>query len=119
MSFNVIARLYSLTEFLLLADYGVYKNLLQEYAQKSGLPLPVYNIENEGFPHAPKFRSSVIIDETKFTSKFTFPDRRAAEQDVAKLAYEAIVKDNKTLTGGPHIYQVHQIFTWLHFIHLL
>ncbi|CDO98369.1 unnamed protein product [Coffea canephora] len=86
-------------------DYGVYKNLLQEYAQKSGLPLPLYNIENEGFPHAPKFRSSVIIDETKFTSKFTFPDRRAAEQDVAKLAYEAIVKDNKTLTGGPHIYQ--------------
>ncbi|XP_071901769.1 double-stranded RNA-binding protein 4-like isoform X1 [Coffea arabica] len=86
-------------------DYGMYKKLLHQYAQKSGLPLPVYKIENEGFPHAPKFRSSVFIDETKFTSKFTFPDRRAAEQDVAKLAYETIVKDNKTLTGGPHIYQ--------------
>lgn len=86
-------------------DYGMYKNLLQEYAQKSRLLLPVYNIENEGFPHAPKFRSSVIIDGTKFTSNFTFPDRRAAEQDVAKFAYETIVKDNKTLTAGPHIYQ--------------
>lgn len=85
----------------------MYKNKLQEYTQKSGSLLPVYNNVNEGFPHAPKFRSSVIIDKTKFTSQSTHTDRKAAEQDVAKVAYETIVKKNKIPSECPHIYQVH------------
>ncbi|KAL3529194.1 hypothetical protein ACH5RR_008516 [Cinchona calisaya] len=46
-----------------------------------------------------------MLDKTKFTSKLTFPDRKAAEQDAAKMAYESTVKDSKSQLKCPHIYQ--------------
>lgn len=68
----------------------MHKNRLQEYAQRSSIPLPLYQTVNEGYPHAPKFRSTVIIDGVTFISPRTFPHRKEAEQDVAKLALEGI-----------------------------
>ncbi|ONK55143.1 uncharacterized protein A4U43_UnF7180 [Asparagus officinalis] len=66
------------------------KNRLQEFAQKSRLPLPVYRTENEGYQHTPLFRSSVTVDGITFTSPNTFLQRKAAEQDAAKLALESL-----------------------------
>ncbi|KAK5794145.1 hypothetical protein PVK06_035352 [Gossypium arboreum] len=37
------------------------KNRLQEYAQRSGLGLPVYQSCNEGFGHAPRFKATVRV----------------------------------------------------------
>ncbi|GAB4827975.1 hypothetical protein Ancab_034860 [Ancistrocladus abbreviatus] len=68
----------------------IYKNRLQEYAQRASLPLPVYQTWNEGFPHAPKFRSSILVDGEIYTSPNTFSQRKAAEQDAAKHALEGI-----------------------------
>ncbi|XP_019056057.1 PREDICTED: double-stranded RNA-binding protein 1-like [Nelumbo nucifera] len=73
----------------------MHKNRLHEYAQKSAIPLPVYSSVNEGAPHAPKFRSTVLIDGETYTSFRTFSNRKAAEHDVAKVAYEHIQKKIK------------------------
>ncbi|CAK9185589.1 unnamed protein product [Ilex paraguariensis] len=71
------------------------KNRLQEYTQKSGLPLPVYQTVNEGFSHAPKFRSTVLVAGTKYTSRLTFSHRKEAKKDVAKHALKCISKMTK------------------------
>ena len=73
-----------------LPEHLLYKNCLQEYAQKSGLQLPVYETSSEGFPHAPKFRASVRVNQTTYTSKLTFPHRKEVEQNVAKIALQTI-----------------------------
>ncbi|KAF8378626.1 hypothetical protein HHK36_029975 [Tetracentron sinense] len=73
----------------------MYKNRLQEYAQRSSIPLPIYQTINEGFPHAPKFRSTVLVDGAAYKSINTFSQRKAAEQDVAKRALECISKKIK------------------------
>ncbi|KAL6006887.1 hypothetical protein ACLOJK_032383 [Asimina triloba] len=70
----------------------LYKNRLQEYAQSLGIPLPIYRTVNEGVQHAPRFRSTVAVDGATYMSVFTFSHRKAAEQDVAKLALEHVSK---------------------------
>ncbi|KAJ6688028.1 DOUBLE-STRANDED RNA-BINDING PROTEIN 4 [Salix koriyanagi] len=70
----------------------MYKNRLQEYTQKSSLQLPVYQTFNEGAAHMPRFRSTVWVDGAQYTSQKTFLHRKAAEQDVANLALESILK---------------------------
>ncbi|PSS35986.1 Double-stranded RNA-binding protein [Actinidia chinensis var. chinensis] len=66
------------------------KNRLQEYTQRSGIPLPIYQTVNEGVQHAPRFRSTVFVDGAYFTSPNTFTNRKAAEQDVATVALNGI-----------------------------
>jgi hypothetical protein len=70
----------------------MYKNRLQEYTQKSSLQLPVYQTLNEGPAHMPRFRSTVWVDGARYRSQKTFLHRKAAEQDVANLALESILK---------------------------
>lgn len=73
-------------------EHIMHKNRLQEYTQRSSISLPVYQTVNLGFQHAPKFRSSVLVDGMVYTSPNTFSHRKAAEQDVAKVALECISK---------------------------
>uniref|UniRef100_A0A1D1ZA59 Double-stranded RNA-binding protein 4 n=1 Tax=Anthurium amnicola TaxID=1678845 RepID=A0A1D1ZA59_9ARAE len=68
----------------------MHKNRLQQYAQRSALQLPVYQTVNEGSSHAPRFRSTVIVDGETFRSLQTFSNRKEAEQNVAKVALEGI-----------------------------
>ncbi|KAJ6803238.1 double-stranded RNA-binding protein 1-like [Iris pallida] len=71
-------------------DQLMHKNRLQEFTQRATLPLPMYQTINEGYPHAPAFRSTVVVDGHTFTSSYTFAHKKAAEQDVARLALEGI-----------------------------
>ncbi|XVE72196.1 hypothetical protein DITRI_Ditri11bG0019600 [Diplodiscus trichospermus] len=73
----------------------MYKNRLQEFTQRSSIPLPVYQTINEGSVHAPRFKSTVIVDGISYTSVKAFSQRKAAEQDVAKYALECISKKLK------------------------
>ncbi|CAK7339051.1 unnamed protein product [Dovyalis caffra] len=75
-----------------LPEHFMCKNRLQEYTQRASLRLPVYQTFNEGSSHAPRFRSTVWVDGAQYTSPNTFSHRKAAEQDVAKLALESILK---------------------------
>ncbi|TYG52956.1 hypothetical protein ES288_D09G070000v1 [Gossypium darwinii] len=51
-----------------LPEHLLHKTRLQEYAQKSGLDLPVYDSSSEGFPRAPRFKASVRVNQTTYTS---------------------------------------------------
>ncbi|KAK8491302.1 hypothetical protein V6N13_127918 [Hibiscus sabdariffa] len=80
-----------------LPEHLLHKNRLQEYAQKSGLDLPVYESSSEGFPHAPRFRATVRVNQTTYTSPQTFPHRKQAEQNVAKVALQTIKQASATM----------------------
>lgn len=64
----------------------LFKNRLQEYAQKAGIPLPIYHTTNEGTPHAPMFRSTVVINGATYTSPNVFLHRKSSEMDAARIA---------------------------------
>ncbi|PKA49833.1 Double-stranded RNA-binding protein 4 [Apostasia shenzhenica] len=86
-----------------LLVYHWYKNLLQEYSQTSGIQLPIYSTINEGEQHAPKFRSTVLVDGLQIQSNRIFSHRKEAEQYVVKLALDYIVLKFKN-KGVPNIY---------------
>ncbi|XP_061370235.1 double-stranded RNA-binding protein 8-like [Gastrolobium bilobum] len=71
-----------------LPELLLYKNHLQEFAQRANIALPMYMTANEGSSHAPKFRSTVCVDGVSYTSENTFSQRKAAEQDAARIALE-------------------------------
>ncbi|MED6183849.1 hypothetical protein PIB30_041613 [Stylosanthes scabra] len=75
----------------------MHKNKLQEYLQKSGFPLPVYRTENEGFAHAPKFRSTVVVNEREYRSRLAYSHRKEAEQDAAEVALKRIMDDTSNI----------------------
>lgn len=87
-----------------LSEPVMHKNRLQEYTQRSGIQMPIYQTRNEGMQHAPKFRSTVEVDGCSYTSPNTFSLRKTAEQDAAKFALEHILKKIKD-EGCPHIHE--------------
>jgi len=72
----------------------VFKSRLQEYAQKAGLPTPVYETIKEGPSHEPSFRSTVIVNDVRYDSLPGFFNRKAAEQSAAEVALVELVKSN-------------------------
>ncbi|XP_021735126.1 double-stranded RNA-binding protein 4-like [Chenopodium quinoa] len=83
----------------------IFKNKLQEYTQKRALPFPSYRTANEGFQHAPMFRSTVFVEGVEYTSKQTFRRLKEAEQDAAKLAYECILCNEQQLDAKPLLHE--------------
>lgn len=75
-----------------LPEKYLYKNRLQEYTQKAGLPLPTYRSKNEGFPHAPKFWAQVEVNGKTYASTGRFTHAKEAEQDAARTALEHITQ---------------------------
>lgn len=65
---------------------GLYKNLLQEMAQKRGLGLPVYSTSQSGEVHAPIFVSIVKVGEETFEGQQS-RTKKQAEMSAAKVAY--------------------------------
>ncbi|KAL3678887.1 hypothetical protein R1sor_021843 [Riccia sorocarpa] len=70
-------------------ESGLCKNLLQEYAQKNNLPLPVYQSTRSGEDHAPVFSSSVEIAGVKYSGG-SAKNKKEAEIKAAKTALLAI-----------------------------
>ncbi|KAF5739002.1 double-stranded RNA-binding protein 4 isoform X3 [Tripterygium wilfordii] len=79
----------------------MHKNRLQEYTQRASLPLPTYQTVNLGSQHAPNFRSTVLVDGATYSSPNTFPHRKTAEQDAARVALECLPE--KIKYEGPPI----------------
>lgn len=64
-----------------------YKNILQEYCQKKGYPLPVYDSYIiSGEDHAPRWDATVTVLNISYQSA-PKPSKREAEQDAAYFAY--------------------------------
>lgn len=74
-----------------------YKNLLQEYYQKQGKPLPLYNTTFEsGEAHIPTWMCILKLEDgKKFQAKG--PNKKTAEMDAANLAYTFV--KNTMMTG--------------------
>ncbi|KAG6434089.1 hypothetical protein SASPL_105711 [Salvia splendens] len=73
----------------------MYKNLLQRYAQKECIGLPVYTSEAEGPPHARRFKSKVSINGKSYEPAEFFPTLKEAEQTAAKIACLALSLNDK------------------------
>lgn len=66
-----------------------YKNHLQEHYMKLGKPLPQYKTTmTGGESHMPIWRSTLVANSRQFVAQG--PNKKAAEQEVAKQAYYVI-----------------------------
>uniref|UniRef100_A0A0R0JSL9 DRBM domain-containing protein n=1 Tax=Glycine max TaxID=3847 RepID=A0A0R0JSL9_SOYBN len=79
---------------------GLYKNLLQELAQKEGFRLPIYNTNKSGEAHMPIFVSQVEVEGELFTGEEA-KSKKQAEMSAAKVAYMAL-KECKVHQGQTH-----------------
>ncbi|KAK6147399.1 hypothetical protein DH2020_018311 [Rehmannia glutinosa] len=68
----------------------MYKNQLQQYAQKKNFGFPVYTSEAEGPPHARRFKSRVSLDGKSYETLEFFSTLKEAEQAAAKVACQVL-----------------------------
>ncbi|CAA6653765.1 unnamed protein product [Spirodela intermedia] len=88
-----------------VTDCYVFKSRLQEYAQKVGVPTPVYQTVKEGPSHEPVFKSTVIVNDVRYDSLAGFFNRKAAEQSAAEVALAEIEKSGKMTECLPTVHE--------------
>eukprot|EP00249_Psilotum_nudum_P007615 c20699_g1_i1 orf=296-1102(+) len=77
-----------------LVESGLCKNVLQEYAQKCGLPLPAYHSERSGEVHSPAYTSTVEIAGVQYKGG-SARNKQEAEIKAAKIALLAIHAESR------------------------
>ncbi|KAK1260709.1 Double-stranded RNA-binding protein 6 [Acorus gramineus] len=78
------------TVFTALKDEtGVYKNLLQEIAQRVGAPLPLYKTFRSGLGHLPVFTCTVELAGIIFTGE-PAKNKKQAEKNAAMAAWASL-----------------------------
>lgn len=70
------------------------KSQLKNYAQRKQIDLPVFTHKIEGPPHAPRFKSTVLVDGQSFDSPGFFCTLKEAEQVAAKVALMSLSLDS-------------------------
>lgn len=95
LSIRLKVLLIFIWKFSGVSNCYVFKSRLQEYAQKVGLPTPVYETVKEGPSHQPCFRSTVIVDDVRYDSLLGFFNRKAAEQSAAEVALMELANTGK------------------------
>ncbi|KAG6512145.1 double-stranded RNA-binding protein 6-like [Zingiber officinale] len=73
----------------ILDETGVYKNLLQEIAQRVGAPLPSYTTVRSGLGHLPVFTCSVELAGIIFTGE-PAKNKKQAEKNAALAAWSSL-----------------------------
>uniref|UniRef100_A0ACD5TNU0 Uncharacterized protein n=1 Tax=Avena sativa TaxID=4498 RepID=A0ACD5TNU0_AVESA len=73
----------------ILDETGVYKNLLQEVAQRVGAPLPSYTTERSGLGHLPVFTCTVELAGIIFTGDHA-KNKKQAEKNAASAAWSSL-----------------------------
>lgn len=68
----------------------MYKNQLQELAQRSCFNLPSYTCIREGPDHAPRFKAVVNFNGDSFESPNYFTTLRQAEHAAAEVALSSL-----------------------------
>ncbi|KAL5663652.1 hypothetical protein ACJX0J_023760, partial [Zea mays] len=93
----ILASLYPLSACLIfelnhgfqIDETGVYKNLLQEVAQRVGAPLPLYTTERSGLGHLPVFTCTVELAGITFAGD-PAKNKKQAEKNAASAAWSAL-----------------------------
>lgn len=67
----------------------MYKNLLQEIAQRVGSPLPHYTTSRSGLGHFPVFTGTVELADIKFTGE-PANNKKQAEKNAAMAAWSSL-----------------------------
>ncbi|CAH9138698.1 unnamed protein product [Cuscuta epithymum] len=78
----------------------IYKNWLQQYAQKQGITLPEYCCEAKGPPHDRHFKPKVAFAERVYEGQQFFRTLKEAEQAAAKIVIEALSPHEIQKGGG-------------------
>ncbi|XP_020215249.1 double-stranded RNA-binding protein 2 [Cajanus cajan] len=73
----------------ILDETGVYKNLLQEIAQRVGAPLPHYFTFRSGLGHLPVFTGTVELAGIMFTGE-PAKNKKQAEKNAAMAAWSSL-----------------------------
>ncbi|XP_054813668.1 double-stranded RNA-binding protein 2 [Prosopis cineraria] len=73
----------------ILDETGVYKNLLQEIAQRVGAPLPHYTTYRSGLGHLPVFTGTVELAGITFTGE-PAKNKKQAEKNAAMAAWSSL-----------------------------
>ncbi|XP_024539615.1 double-stranded RNA-binding protein 5-like [Selaginella moellendorffii] len=73
----------------ILDETGVYKNLLQETAQRAGVPLPIYTTVRSGPGHLPVFTCTVGVGGMIFTGEAA-KTKKQAEKNAAMTAWSSL-----------------------------
>ncbi|KAK7261351.1 hypothetical protein RIF29_27660 [Crotalaria pallida] len=73
----------------ILDETGVYKNLLQEIAQRVGAPLPLYTTYRSGLGHLPVFTGIVELAGITFTGE-PAKNKKQAEKNAAMAAWSSL-----------------------------
>ncbi|KAL6203016.1 hypothetical protein ACLB2K_026720 [Fragaria x ananassa] len=73
----------------ILDETGVYKNLLQEIAQRVGAPLPQYTTFRSGLGHLPVFTGTVELAGITFTGD-SAKNKKQAEKNAAMAAWSSL-----------------------------
>ncbi|KAB2038628.1 hypothetical protein ERO13_D03G134900v2 [Gossypium hirsutum] len=73
----------------ILDETGVYKNLLQEIAQRVGAPLPQYTTFRSGLGHLPIFTGTVELAGIRFTGE-PAKSKKQAEKNAAMAAWMSL-----------------------------
>ncbi|OVA10136.1 Double-stranded RNA-binding domain [Macleaya cordata] len=73
----------------ILDETGVYKNLLQEIAQRVGAPLPLYTTFRSGLGHLPVFTCTVELAGIIFTGE-PAKNKKQAEKNAAMAAWSSL-----------------------------
>ncbi|KAF2284648.1 hypothetical protein GH714_028809 [Hevea brasiliensis] len=73
----------------ILDETGVYKNLLQEIAQRVGAPLPQYTTFRSGLGHQPVFTGTVQLAGITFTGE-PAKNKKQAEKNAAMAAWSSL-----------------------------
>ncbi|KAK4356381.1 hypothetical protein RND71_025352 [Anisodus tanguticus] len=73
----------------ILDETGVYKNLLQEIAQRVGAPLPQYITYRSGLGHQPVFTGTVELAGITFTGE-PAKNKKQAEKNAALAAWSSL-----------------------------
>ncbi|XP_015874438.1 double-stranded RNA-binding protein 2 isoform X2 [Ziziphus jujuba] len=87
----------------ILDETGVYKNLLQEIAQRVGAPLPQYTTYRSGLGHLPVFTGTVELAGITFTGE-PAKNKKQAEKNAAMAAWSSLkqlAKDTASSSPEP------------------
>ncbi|XP_040992778.1 double-stranded RNA-binding protein 2 [Juglans microcarpa x Juglans regia] len=83
----------------ILDETGVYKNLLQEIAQRVGAPLPQYTTFRSGLGHLPVFTGTVELAGITFTGE-PAKNKKQAEKNAAMAAWSSLKQLPKEAVGS-------------------
>lgn len=95
-----------LTFNIVVVMIHLYKNQLQNYAQKRNLSLPEYAPEWEGPPHAMRFGCKVTIDGHTFQSPKFYSTLKEAEHAAAEIAFKSLSPNGVQEVSITHLWPI-------------